>query len=636
MRRSFYEQKSSSRAMIKMNWRQALPFLAPSFFALALFAGGCGQGGDIVAKVGSKKITATEFKDELIKRYRAPEMASQRTLDERKEVLKLMIEQKMRILDAYRLGLDKDSAVVKAADDAQQQAAIQELYKVEIMDKVIPADEIRQQYDKMGEEIKASHILIKSTMDTSAAAQAPVKAKADSIYQLVISGVPFDSLAKQFSEDPTSAQNGGDLGYFAWGRMVDEFQEAAFALKAGEISRPVKSSYGYHIIKILDRRPNAGRRSFEEEQNDILMNLRRKYQQELQKQAEDYLAKLKENFGLSFNYANIQKILDKVSDPSVPRNNDYFSNFSAEEKAWAIATMKGDTITVADLQAELVKAGQNPQWRDQKAITAMVERIVVPKFLGERAREIGLLNRKNIREMYQSTLETQIAQRVEAKQVQDKLDIGDTALLAYYQSHLEEFKSDSTVEVQEIYVNSDVAKDHDLAMAQGLAARAKKSENFTNLVKKYTDRKSSLPRDGRIGPITSRQYGEMGRRAFSMKINEVSEPIPMGPRAYSIIKLLDKSEARQKTFEEAKSQAERLVRMKESDSLRTSWLEDMKKRYPETIYEDRLMSVLPPKAGSADTTATREPGIREPKSVSEPKMKVQQMPITRDSKQEKK
>jgi parvulin-like peptidyl-prolyl isomerase len=614
---------------MKMRLNQVWPILAASLFALPLIIGGCGPGKDIVAKVGPRKITETEFKDELIKRYRAPEMAAQRSLDERKEVLKLMMEQKMRILDAYRLGLDRDSAVVKAAEDARQQAAIQELYRTEIMDKVIPAKEIREQYDKMGEEIKASHILIKSAMDTSEAALAPTKAKMDSIYQLAISGQSFDSLAKQFSEDVTSAQNGGDLGYFGWGRMVDEFQEAAFALEVGEISKPVKSSYGYHLIKLMDRRPNANRKSFEEEQDNILMNLRRKYQKELQKLAEEYLAKLKEDFGLSFNYANIQKILDKVSDPSVPRNNDYFSNFTAEEKAWVVATLKGDTITVADLQAELVKAGQNPQWRDQKDITTMVERVVVPKFLGERARDLGLYGRKNIREMYQSTLELQMSQKVEAKQVQDKLDISDAALLAYYQSHPEEFKSDSTVEVQEIYINADVAKDHDLAMAQRMAARAKGGEDFANLVKKYTDRKSSLPRDGRIGPITSRQYGEMGRRAFSMKINEISEPIPMGARAYSVIKLMDKSEARQKTFEEAKSQAERLVRMKQSDSLRTAWVEDMKKRYPEKVYEDRLMSVLPPQAGSADTTA-QAPGMQTPKA------RMQQIPVTRESKQEKK
>jgi parvulin-like peptidyl-prolyl isomerase len=614
----------------KMRSNSLWPVLAPVGLAFILLAGGCGQKDGIVAKVGSRSILTTEFKEEMIKRYRTEDFAAQRSLDERKEILKLMAEQKMRILDAYRLGLDKDSTVLKGADDARQQAAIQELYKVEIMDKVIPATEVRAQYDKMGEEIKASHILIKSPMDTTAEALEPVKAKADSLYKLATSGASFDSLAKQNSEDVTSAQNGGDLGYFGWGRMVDEFQEAAFTLRPGQISQPVKSSYGYHIIKLVDRRPNASRKSFEEEQENIMMNLRRKYSKELQKMAEDYLNKLKEENKLSFNYANIQKILDKVSDPSVPRNNDYFANFSEEERAWEVATVKDSSITVADLQAELVKTGQNPQWRDQKAITTMVERMTIPKFLAERAKESGLYESKSIRKVYESTLETQMAQRVEAKQVQDKMDLSDAALLAYYQSHLDEFKTDSTVEVQEIYVNKDVAADHDLAMAQRIAGRARGGENFTNLVKKYTDRKSSLPRDGRIGPITSRQYGEMGRRAFSMKINEISDPIPMGTRAYSIIKLLDKTEPHLKSFEEAKSQVERSARMKQTDSLRTAWIEEMKQRYTETIFEDRLMSALPPKAGAKDTTATTAPGVREPE------MKMQQIPISKPSKQESK
>jgi len=602
----------SSRLAAKLKLSSGSPLLTASFLALLLFAGGCGQQAGIVAKVGGKKITAVEFKEEMIRRYRSEDFAAQRNLDERKGVLKNLIEQKMKIQDAYRLGLDKDSTVQQAAEDIRQQAAIQELYKVEIMDRVIPASEAKSYYDRLGEEIKASHILIKAPMDTSSAALAPAKAKIDSIYQLAVSGVPFDSLARQNSDDVTTAQNGGDLGFFTWGRMVDEFQDSAFAMKVGQISHPVKSSYGYHIIKLFERRPNPNRKSFAEEQENINMMLRRKYQKQLQKAAEDYLTRLKEKNKLTFNYGNIQKVLDKVSDPSVPRNNDYFSNFSAEEKQWVVASMKGDTITVADLQAEIAKTGNPPQWRDQKAITTMVERIVVPKFLADRAKQKGLYNSKSVKGQYESTLETRMLQEVENKQVQDKLQLADSLLLAYYQSHLNEFKSDSTVEVQEIYITVDAAKGKDLAFAQRIANRAKRGEDFTKLVHKYTDRKSSLARDGRIGPITSRQYGEMGKAAFRLNINEISDPISMGGRAYSIIKLVDKTPPRVKTFEEAKPQVERQLRMQQSDSLRTAWMDDLQKRYPAKIFDDRLMAVLPYKAPAADTTKTKTPGVKTP------------------------
>jgi parvulin-like peptidyl-prolyl isomerase len=80
------------------------------------------------------------------------------------------------------------------------------------------------------------------------------KKKADELYTKAAAGEDFAKLAKQYSQDPGSAANGGDLGYFAKGKMVPAFEEAAFALKVGEISKPVRTVYGYHIIKVTDKK----------------------------------------------------------------------------------------------------------------------------------------------------------------------------------------------------------------------------------------------------------------------------------------------------------------------------------------------------------------------------------------------
>lgn len=589
--------------------RGVLPWLVASFVTLALIAAGCAKMQKNVAKVGREAITAEEFKNEMMTRYRTEEFASQRTLQERKDLLKPMIDRELKLQDAYRLGLDKDSTVVKAAEDTRKQAAIQELYKVEIMDKVIPPSAVKDIYDKMGEEIRARHILIKTPMDADSVKEQEAVEKVNSIYQLLMNGADFDSLARQVSEDPTSAQNGGDLGYFGWGKMVDEFQNAAFALKVGEISQPVKSSYGYHIIKLEDRRPSTTRKSFEEEKDGILMQLRQKYRDELNKAAEDYLNALKEEHLLKYNYANIQKILDKVSDPSVPRNQSFFSDFSEEEKQWEAATMKGDTIRVSDLDAEIAKTGVPPRWRDQKAIISMIERMVIPDFLAERAKQKGLYNAKSVKDAYRTTQEGHLVMVVENKQIVDKIDLSDEKLLDYYQNHLDEFKTDSTVEVQEIYITMDKNKGKDEAFAKRIANRAKKGENFTKLVEKYTDRKSAEKREGKIGPITSRQYGELGKTAFGLKIGEISDPIRMGPNAFSVIKLLDKTSPRQKTFEECKSEVERKLRGEAADSLRAAWSKDMERRYPVKIYENALMAVLPPPT-PVDVTKEETPGVK--------------------------
>ena len=113
------------------------------------------------------------------------------------------------------------------------------------------------------EEVKAAHILIRPATQDDAGWQAAL-AKANEVYaKATARGADFGALAKQYSEDPGSKDAGGDLGWFARGRMVKEFEDAAFSLKPGEISHPVKSQFGYHIIKLEDRHA-AGQRSLDE------------------------------------------------------------------------------------------------------------------------------------------------------------------------------------------------------------------------------------------------------------------------------------------------------------------------------------------------------------------------------------
>lgn len=100
-------------------------------------------------------------------------------------------------------------------------------------------------------EVNADHILIGIDEDTP---DSRAKAIADSVYNLASSGADFAELAGRFSEDPGSAQRGGNLGWFGRGRMVAPFDSAAFAMEKGRISKPVRTNFGYHIIRTNDRR----------------------------------------------------------------------------------------------------------------------------------------------------------------------------------------------------------------------------------------------------------------------------------------------------------------------------------------------------------------------------------------------
>ncbi len=106
-----------------------------------------------------------------------------------------------------------------------------------------------------GEAVRASHILITVAKDATPAQKAAAKAKAEDLLKQIKGGADFATVAKANSQDPGSAKNGGDLGFFEKGEMVPAFEQAAFALKVGEVSGVVESPFGFHIIKVTGRRP---------------------------------------------------------------------------------------------------------------------------------------------------------------------------------------------------------------------------------------------------------------------------------------------------------------------------------------------------------------------------------------------
>ena len=122
------------------------------------------------------------------------------------------------------------------------------------------------------EQTRARHILLRAQPGASEEQTAELEQKAAALIERLQAGEDFAALAEEASEDPGSKANGGDLGYFARGTMVPEFEEAAFTLEPGTLSGPVGTDYGIHIIRVEDRKP-AESRSFEEVREEIAFEI---------------------------------------------------------------------------------------------------------------------------------------------------------------------------------------------------------------------------------------------------------------------------------------------------------------------------------------------------------------------------
>lgn len=191
----------------------------------------------------------------------------------RKQILDELINQELFYLDALDNDFDKEEAFkreleLNKANILKQYALRKLLTSVKVED-----DEVADYYNnnkesfKNPETVKASHILVKT------------EDEANKTIEEISNGLSFEEAANKYSTCPSKAR-GGDLGFFAKGQMVPEFENAAFGMKKGEMSEPVKTQFGYHIIKLVDKK-EATQSSFEQVQDQIRQFLLGKKQNSL-------------------------------------------------------------------------------------------------------------------------------------------------------------------------------------------------------------------------------------------------------------------------------------------------------------------------------------------------------------------
>ncbi len=157
----------------------------------------------------------------------------------------------------------------------RQRAWLEEQFKGKID---VTDEELRRHYaeapeaSRIPEMVRANHILILVPPGSSPEVEAEKRAEIERIHKRLLAGEDFALLAKLSSEDPQTRDLGGDLNFFSRERMVPEFANAAFALDTGELSAPVRTKFGFHLIKVTDRRP-ARRLTFEESEPGIRTHL---------------------------------------------------------------------------------------------------------------------------------------------------------------------------------------------------------------------------------------------------------------------------------------------------------------------------------------------------------------------------
>ncbi|MDQ2769665.1 MAG: peptidylprolyl isomerase [Bacteroidota bacterium] len=209
------------------------------------------SAGPAVEMLGTYPVPANEFAYVYRKNNSsAPDYGTRPSVT---DYLDLYTNFRLKVLEAEQRGLDTTQAFKRELDGYRQQLAQPYLTEKSVTDQLV-----REAYDRMGQEVNASHILIRVAPDATPADTLAAYNKVVALRQRATSGEDFAKLARENSEDPSAKENGGKLGYFTAMQMVYPFESAAFKTPVGQISPPVRTRFGYHLIKVNDKRMAQG------------------------------------------------------------------------------------------------------------------------------------------------------------------------------------------------------------------------------------------------------------------------------------------------------------------------------------------------------------------------------------------
>ncbi|HVO74433.1 MAG TPA: peptidylprolyl isomerase [Ignavibacteriaceae bacterium] len=419
--------------------------------------------------------------------------------------------------------------------------------------------------------IRASHILIDFRNDSSQIDTVEARAKADSILQRIKKGEDFGKLAQLYSEDPGSKQKGGDLDYFERRRMVKEFDEAAFNLDSGQVSGIVRTNFGYHIIKVTDKKKYP---PFEEEKENLKNLYKDRYYQDAYNAFIDSLAK-------KYNYALNEKTFDKVlalSD-SVKFNNDHPK--LNEFKDDVIFSYAGKNLSAGELFSRELESGSD---FTNKLISKDLLTKAVDKVKGTVLLEEEALKTQDKDPQFSSLMNDYrngiYIFKLQEDEVWNKINIDSAKVYQYYLDTKEKYVWPNRISFSEIYSRNDSLIHHYYDLLKGGA-------DFDSLAAQVTERPNLKQKKGDYGLIETKG-NKLAEEADKLKEKgELSAPAKI-QGGWSILRLNYKEPSRLKTYEEARAEVSNSYQDLEVKRLEQAYVDRLKKLYEPVIYYDKI------------------------------------------------
>ncbi len=420
-------------------------------------------------------------------------------------------------------------------------------------------------------KIRASHILVSYIDKNNKPDTAKAKATIDSVADMLKAGGNFEELAAKYSSDTGTKDKGGDLGFFARRQMVKEFDEKAFNMNVGDISEPVQSNFGFHIIKLTDKMAYPSYADDEKELKDLFQKQR--YQIEYQA--------LIDTLRKKYNYVLNDSIVDLiVENCDSARFGMEYKNLDAI-KGKTLFSYDGKNVTANEF---LKKANESGSYtgkpifnKDEvlKAINKISENLV----LEEEALNLPKTDPEfaALMDDYKNGI---FIFKLQEEEVWDKVKYDSMAVYNYWDAHKQDYMWPDRVAFSEIFSVKD-------SLIQKYYKMLKAGADFDSIAALYTERPGKKKDKGEY-PLQDVEFSDFSKQANKIQnVGEYTEPVPFSG-GYSIFKLNDRQPARIKTYEEAKAEVSSGFQEMQSKKLEQDYLSSLEKRYNPVIHYEAL------------------------------------------------
>jgi parvulin-like peptidyl-prolyl isomerase len=438
----------------------------------------------------------------------------------------------------------------------------------------VSENELRQLFIRLHTKIKARHLY------------APTRRQADSLYAELRSGKSFEELAKQSFAAPQLRDTGGSLGYFSVDETDPFFEETAFALDIGQISKPIRTAQGYSIIQLQDR--IAKPLLIESEYAKRRSNLEQYWRQRKSKRAtRSYVDSLRQYLDISFNKSVVAELLQSIKKrttiPATMQDGYYLPQDERLNQKEIVRSKLGVwEVQTLRQHAQFASEGQLQWSRNEENLEDFIAGLVVRAYMLFKAKDLGIHQSAAYQTTIKQKMDEYLLKRME-ETISNATIIPEDALRVYFQQNMHQFLIPPKIHLREIVLSNE-------SKAVAIKNQLMNNAAFEKLAKAHSVRRWSAEDDGDIGSFSYQELGGYAERIFPLEVGQWVGPIKMDTQ-YAFFKCADKDSERARTFDEVRADIEKTLKPIWQKKMRQDLLESIRRHVQVVTYPERLKSI---------------------------------------------